>query len=386
MKTVFLALTLGVLFTLAGSSATAQLKIIADIDTSFAHGGKVEVALSAFGDEVTDFYGVFPDVQTTSKITVCGKVGTADPSLYKIGLIQLNPLGSFDASFGSGGKVITSWGVSSYPNRMFVSPIDSSIIISGMSASSTDYRDHLASLFKFKKNGSIDSSFGGDGHVAVRFNALFGGEFVNIYPVDTTYLACGTVSTQSSVIGVIAMRFFRNGNLDTTYGSQGKGFIPVYMESVNGFLSPDASLTLIGAEVPTDSEPPIVKHIILARFKPNGMPDSGFGKNGVVKTGVVIGRNSVAAAIQPNYDIIAAYTPPEISLNVPWIVVRFNIDGSLDTLYGDKGYVTIGFGPGSSETRGVNIAKNGKATVNGNVSYWQGSCATARINPDGSPD
>jgi len=57
----------------------AQPKIIVRIDTAYAHSGKVEFPLSQFGDEITDFYGIFPDVKDVSNVTVCGKVGTANP-------------------------------------------------------------------------------------------------------------------------------------------------------------------------------------------------------------------------------------------------------------------------------------------------------------------
>src|SRR4051812_198332 len=85
-------------------SVSAQLTIIAKIDTNFNHTGKLELPLSGFGDELVDYYGVFPDQQLVSKITVCGKVGTADPLRKKIGILRLNPNASFDISFGAGGQ------------------------------------------------------------------------------------------------------------------------------------------------------------------------------------------------------------------------------------------------------------------------------------------
>src|SRR5438105_12225470 len=82
----------------------AQQTIIAAIDTSFHHGGKLELSLSGNGDEVTDFFGVFPDKNLETKATVCGKIGTADPLRKKIGLVRVTVKnGTFDSLFGTNG-------------------------------------------------------------------------------------------------------------------------------------------------------------------------------------------------------------------------------------------------------------------------------------------
>src|SRR6266498_896688 len=97
---------IALLFFCLSEHSAAQLNIHAIIDTSFAHGGKVELSLSGFGDEITDSYGNFPDQQLVSKITICGKIGTADPKLKKFGIIRLKPNGTFDSSFADNGKAI----------------------------------------------------------------------------------------------------------------------------------------------------------------------------------------------------------------------------------------------------------------------------------------
>src|SRR5438552_1128444 len=82
----------------------AQQTIIAAIDTSFHHGGKLELSLNGYGDEIMDFFGVFPDKNLETKATVCGKIGTPDPSRKKIGLVRVTVKnGTFDSSFGTNG-------------------------------------------------------------------------------------------------------------------------------------------------------------------------------------------------------------------------------------------------------------------------------------------
>src|SRR5689334_21447912 len=100
--------------------ARAQPQIIVAIDTGYAHTGKIEFTLSQFVDEITDFYGVFADMNHVSNVTICGKVGTADPSIKNLGLVQLKSNRKFDSSFGEGVKVIVKLRISDYPNSMFI--------------------------------------------------------------------------------------------------------------------------------------------------------------------------------------------------------------------------------------------------------------------------
>jgi uncharacterized delta-60 repeat protein len=369
----------------------AQQKIIFAIDTSFAHGGKLELSLSGFGDEAVDFYGLFPDQLLQNKITVCAKLGMANPSLKQFGLFRLNPDGTYDNSFGNGGKVMMNWGISDFPTGLLVSTdLSANIILPGMSATTARSEDHLPAVFKFTKNGKPDFSFGGDGHVTGRFDDASGGIFTNVYFEDSAYLAVGGINDVLSYKGFYAMRFFaKDGKIDSAFGNNGRAFLPYRLHNIYGFLTQDETITFIGESTPVDSDPPRAISIILGRMKQNGTPDSTFGKNGILETGVVFSEfngSSMVAAMQPDNKIIAALPPNGVSLQMPLQIVRFTTTGKIDSAYGTNGFVTAGFGPAGALPRGLNVAKNGKSTVSGSTLGNLQQCAATRRNVDGSPD
>jgi uncharacterized delta-60 repeat protein len=388
MKKVVLSFIAAVFFCFS-QNCPAQLNIHAVIDTSFAHGGKVELSLGGFGDEITDFYGNFPDQQLVNKITVCGKIGTPDPSKKKFGLIRLKPNGTFDSTFADNGKAILSWGFSDYPNVMKVISSDNSIMIAGMSALSQNMNDHIPAVFRFKPNGTLDSTFGENGRAAILFNleSSGSGEFTSIHFMSNyTYLACGVLED-----AFCAMRLKLNGTLDSSFGTAGKSIIPLdnhyTLSSVGAFPITNDSILFVG--LATDNLDSSNSTVIFGRLKPNGNIDSSFGTNGILKTPVSVSSLSgkeIYSGIQPNYLVVVALPPDGISLQMPLRVVRFRTNGLIDSSYGTDGFVTIGFGPAGAKARGINIANNGKATVNGNTLGTPTQSLTARMNLDGTPD
>src|SRR4051812_13140589 len=73
-----------------------------DFDVSFGNLGKVTTAISSGSD-----YGYSVALQSDGKIIVAGG------SDWRFALARYTPAGALDASFGSGGKVITNLGYGS---------------------------------------------------------------------------------------------------------------------------------------------------------------------------------------------------------------------------------------------------------------------------------
>src|SRR6266542_620412 len=95
------------------------------------------------------------------------------------------------------------------------------------------------------------------------------------------------------------------GGLDTSFGTGGKvitSFGPLY-EEVDGLaLQPDGKIVAAGY-----SQNGTGTDFALARYKPNGSPDTGFGAGGKITTAFGSANDyGKAVVLQPNGKIVAA--------------------------------------------------------------------------------
>ena len=135
----------------------------------------------------------------------------------------------------------------------------------------------------------------------------------------------------------------------------------------------------------------------IVRYTPSGKPDATFGTKGTITTTFksYYASEADAVAIQGDGRIVAAGTAYSNSLaSINLAIVRYNVDGGLDTKFGSKGTVITSFAGGSTTptaeyVRGEFIQPDGKIVVAGTVlpgSPATTSVALARFNPDGSLD
>jgi uncharacterized delta-60 repeat protein len=126
---------------------------------SFGDGGKVTTDLGGY-----DYgYGATIDLQ--------GRIVLAGGSDGDFALARYRPDGTFDRAFGGDGKVTTDLGL--YGNADDVA-IDSQgrIVAAGYEHTGGEYEDRSAfAVARYNPNGSLDSSFGGDGRVTTDFGA-----------------------------------------------------------------------------------------------------------------------------------------------------------------------------------------------------------------------
>ncbi len=176
------------------------------------------------------------------------------------------------------------------------------------------------------------------------------------------------------------------GALDPTYENGritgGARFIDVSGELVQ----PDQKVVVVGTGY--DAVQPVTHQddrIVLARFNVDGSPDSTFGIGGIVTSRYwwdSYATSAYAAALQPDGKILVAGS---VAGSVS-AIARYNNDGSLDTSFGNGGWVlppeeTYGF-MRSAQT--VGVQSDGKIVITGPSTY--NTIPLARYNADGSPD
>src|SRR5262249_37671172 len=128
----------------------------------------------------------------------------------------------------------------------------------------------------------------------------------------------------------------------------------------------------------------------VARYNPDGTPDTSFGSGGQLQFGFGAGTSLPAArdlALQPDGKIVVAgIFFNNTTFNADIGIARLNADGTFDAGCGSGGLVKEDFHPDAA-IHAVLVQPDGKIVVAGGPSQPGGSNSlVARFNPDGTLD
>lgn len=181
--------------------------------------------------------------------------------------------------------------------------------------------------------------------------------------------------------------------LDTTFGDQGIVLTPTNggggtpgAEAVA--LQRDGKIVVGGLMVEMIDATHGNLRSALARYTPNGTLDVGFGKGGIMQMPRRDWDDSFAAvAIQPDAKIVAATAARDGSAGPFFTVVRCNTDGSLDADFGVSGVARACVGDGNNMPAAITLSRDGKILVAGAATvHGIQAFGLARWNQDGTLD
>jgi uncharacterized delta-60 repeat protein len=324
------------------------------LDTSFDNDG------IAF---LPSFRGVAEDVaiQPDGKIVIVGRGYQEGSFVPRFTVGRLNADGSLDTSFDADGIVKTPIGAgAAYPFAVGIQT-DGKIVVGGSSYNGSD-SDLTAA--RYNPDGSLDTSFDGDGIV---INTLEGYDdrayALKIQPDGKIVLAGQRFFFNTwSDFGLI--RYKSDGTLDTSFDGDGIVTTSIGTDLLDDLralvLQPDGKIIAGGASIAG------TKYVFTAvRYNPDGSLDNSFDNDGIVTTQV--GNGSVQVydlGLQQNGKIVlAGWTFTGQSDD--FTVVRYQSDGSLDTGFGNGGIVTTSIGNGNDKAYGMGIQPDGKIVVAG---------------------
>jgi uncharacterized delta-60 repeat protein len=341
--------------------ALARYNSNGTLDTSFGTGGRV----------TTDFGGRYEGassvaLQWDGKIVVAG--GSVIGLYDNFALARYNSNGTLDTSFGTGGKVITDFGeVSAQADSVAVQP-DGKIVVAG--EANIDGGEDFA-LVRYNPNGTLDASFGSGGKVVTDFGLLqqgFSYAFGNSLAVqlDGKIVVAGVAYIGPGRDFALA-RYDSNGTLDTSFGTGGK-VMTDFSRNDSAFsvaVQPDGKIVVAGM-----SDVERGYGFALVRYNNNGTLDDSFGAGGKVTTdfglldqGFSL-ANANSLAVQADGRIVAA---GRAYLNGGFHsgLARYNSNGALDASFGTGGKVTADFeGPYDYDQFGsVVVQLDGKIVV-----------------------
>ena len=215
----------------------------------------------------TDFSGSSDWVSSVAvhdgKIIAGGSGGNKD---FAVARYDAN--GNLDNSFGSNGKATVSFGSGwDYGQDLLVQP-DGKIVLAG-GAYAGDW-NHDFGLVRFKTDGTLDTSFGGDGKVTTEFFG-YSDRILSVTMEGDKLLAVGyAMSLLWRRPGGGALQL--NGSLDTTFGGDGKVTTDFgsYYEAANAVaVQADGKVVVAGHT----GDDPGGEKIALARYLTNGSLD-----------------------------------------------------------------------------------------------------------------
>ncbi len=354
--------------------ALARYNSNGTLDTSFGTGGKV----------TTDFGGLYQRatsvaLQPDGKILAAG--GTVVNQINDFALARYNSNGTLDTSFGTGGKVITDIeGVSAQAYSVAVQQ-DGEILVAGQANIDGGYNFELV---RYNGSGTLDASFGTGGKVTTDFGLLDQGfSYAQAYSLalqqDGKIVLAGQAFLGAGNDFALA-RYNTNGTLDNSFGTGGK-VITDFATSNDGAhsvsLQPDGKIVAAGMAR---------NQFALARYNAWGTLDTSFGTGGKVTTPIA-GLNDQAGQVvlQGDGKIVVAgrsyIAGPDFTGNFHSALVRYNSWGTLDAGFGTAGKVTMIFGGDSDGVSSIALQPDGKIVVSGGATIdWNSKFALARFN------
>lgn len=266
-----------------------------------------------------------------------GKDGFVDPT-FGDGGIATTDFGPSDSAPGP----------DEYPVDLIVQP-DDKIVAVGMSILQNDeftYRTNWV-LARYTANGALDTTFGTGGKVVSTFGAGFCGvPFEAARQTDGKILVVGSrcSSTDVDAGDVVVQRFHADGALDTAFGAGGTSLVDLggYDEGRSVALQPDGKIVIAGRSTPewyaTDAR------FVVLRLDVAGNQDMTFGNAGVATIVTDVYDVATDVAIQPDGKIVVAGRGFEASSYYPAdmtrvVLERFTADGQADATFGTGGRV-----------------------------------------------
>ncbi|WP_161624873.1 hypothetical protein [Streptomyces spectabilis] len=373
--------------TLAPTAAAAP----GDLDTGFGTGGKVTTDFGATPSEPE----IGNDLLRTSSgsLFVVGRAGFGTPGVgpSDFGVAKYTSGGALDTGFSGDGKVTTNFGGplnTLAVARSVIEAGDGKILVGGFTGG-----EQIAdlALARYNSDGTLDSSFGGDGKVTTDLTGGLGDGVRGLSLTSTGKILVAGAAGADSFIA----RYNSDGSLDTGFGGGDGIVITDFGTGDHLFALEELSSGKLVAAGSANSD------FLLVRYNSDGTLDTSFSGDGKVTTdfnGLSDLAFGFTRAPGGDYVLAGAVDAPEpfgVAGPIKVGVVRYDSDGSLDTGFSGDGKVTTDVNTlRADEARDVAVDSDGKIVIAGlagesvvfPVDPVDGDALVIRYNSDGTLD
>ncbi len=192
------------------------------LDTTFGSGGLVTTDFAASYDEANDVA-----IDAAGQIVLAGSAYLGNTTRYDFAVVRYNTDGSLDTTFDTDGKVATHFDVSNNVDEAYGVAIDAAgkIVAAGQSVQDALTYEDFA-LARYNSDGSLDITFDGDGKVTTDFGRP-GTTTMPADPVAIQLDGKIVVAGSSDQNGCATMtlrlvRYNSDGSLDSSFDGDGK--------------------------------------------------------------------------------------------------------------------------------------------------------------------
>ncbi len=345
-----------------GNFLVARYNLDGSLDPSFSGDGRVQTNFTGF-DRASDV------ALQGNKIVVVGLTQDDDGFPGHFALARYNPDGSLDTNFSGDGKQTTVFESSGVGQANGVAlQGDGRIIAVGFTGGfGSDF-----ALARYRLNGSLDTSFSGDGKQTTDF---FGGHAFALgvaIQADGKIVAVGE-DQGPDVEDFLVARYNPNGSLDPTFSGDG-------LQRTDFGASDGASDAAVQGDGKIVAAGFGADDFALARYNPNGSLDPSFSGDGLQTTDFLFGTPDLAndVAIQANGRIVAVgVAGGGVDTGRDFGLARYNTNGSLDTSFSGDGRKRTSFSvSGFDGANGVALQGDGRIVA---VGDGNGEFALARF-------
>lgn len=294
--------------------------------------------------------------------------------------VLLAAAGSLDPTFDADGRVTTSVGLLIDQANAVAVQSDGKTVVAGFTVSGLN---NVFAVTRYNVNGSLDTTFGGDGIATIQFGGLLTvtdqATSLAIQSDGKIVVAGFTLNGTQNDIAVA--RLNTDGSLDTTFDGDGRvtiGSLLIPEQASGVALQSDGKIVVTGFAG-------LVHNFAMARLNANGSVDTTFN-GGFFTTPVGTLSESNGVVIQSDGKIVAAGWGFN-GLDNDFAVVRYNTNGSLDTTFDGDGIALTPVGIALDQATSVALQADGKIVAAGfTFNVVANDFALVRYNTNGSLD
>ena len=354
-----------------------------------AQAGQLDTAFSGDGRVATDVTvrgdtGTTVAVQTDGKIVVAGGAGWDKNPRFV--LIRYNADGTLDTSFGGDGKVTTDFTRAEDAAWGIAIQADGKIVAAGDAALGTG--NSRFAVARYNADGALDASFGGDGKVTTQFTRHNDPVAGLAMQADGKIVVSGGAAHDGPNSNFALARYNSDGTLDLTFGGDGRVTTDfVGRHDFANAVAVQADGKVVAGGLAGFSRTRGKGRFALARYNADGTPDTAFSADGKLTTNFTRGDDSVqGVALQSDGSIVTVGIAAFATSNATFALARFSQGGALDASFGGDGKVRTAFNGSAAYAYDVVLQPDGKIVAGGVAAGQGGRFAIARYGTGGALD